>query len=45
MNNHMPSKVWDEVSYLYPNDNGEWINNSTRNFMMNVITYPSLYQS
>ena len=42
----MPSKVWDEITYPFPNFNGatvevwEWISNFIPHFMMNVITYP-----
>ena len=42
----MPSKVCDEITYLFPNFNGatvevwELINNFIPHFMMGVITYP-----
>ena len=44
-NNHMPSKVWYEIIYLFPNFNGatvdlwEWINNFMLYFITDVITY------
>ena len=44
--NHMPSKVWDEITYPYPNLNGhavkfwEWISSFIPHFKMDVITYP-----
>ena len=44
--NYMPSKVWDEISYPFPNFNGttmevwEWIINFISHFTMDVITYP-----
>ena len=44
----MPSKVWDEINYPFPNLNGctielwEWISNFIRHFIMDVITYPFL---
>ena len=43
---HMPSKVWDEVTYPFQNFNGctvevwEWISNFIPLIIMNVITYP-----
>ena len=46
MNNHIPSKVWDNVAYPFPNFNGftievwEWINNFLPHFIMDVINYP-----
>ena len=45
--NHMPSKVWDEITYPFPNFNGvtievwELISNSIPHIIMSVITYPS----
>ena len=47
ISNHMPSKVWDEITYPFPNFNGaavevwEWISNFIPHFIMVVkITYP-----
>ena len=46
ISNHMPSKVWDEISYPFPNFNSctvevwEWISNFIPHFTMDVITYP-----
>ena len=46
---HMPSKVWDEIIYPFPNFNGctvevwEWISNFIPHFMMYITTYPSLW--
>ena len=49
ISNHMSSKVWDEITYPYPNFNGstievlEWISNFMKHFIMDtsdVITYP-----
>ena len=43
---HMPSKVWDELTYSFLNFNGctvgvyEWINNFFQHFTMDVITNP-----
>ena len=43
---HMPGKVWDGITYPFPNFNGatvevwEWINNFIPHFIMDVITYP-----
>ena len=43
---HLPSKVWDEITYPLQNLNGEavevleWISNFTPHFIMDVITYP-----
>ena len=42
----MSCKVWDEITYLFPNFNGgtvevwEWISNSIPHITMDVITYP-----
>ena len=42
----MCSKVWDEITYPFPNFNGttievwEWISNSIPHFMIYVIAYP-----
>ena len=44
ISNHMPSKVWDEITYPFPNFNGctvevwKWISNFIPHFMMDVIT-------
>ena len=41
----MPSKVWDEITYPFPNFNGatvevwEWISNFDPNLLMDLITY------
>ena len=49
--NHMPGKVWDELTYPFPNFNGatvevwEWIGNFIPHFMIDVITYPCWYLS
>ena len=43
---HMPSKVWDKISYPFPNSNGctieicDTISTFTPHFTMDVITYP-----
>ena len=43
---HIPSKVWIEITYPFPNFNGatvevwEWIYNFIPQFIMDVITYP-----
>ena len=43
--NHMPSKVWDVITYPFLNFNGgtikvkEWINTFIPHFIMDVITY------
>ena len=45
-NNHMLSKVWDEITYPFPNFNGftvevwEWVSNFILQFIMGVITCP-----
>ena len=45
INNHMPSKMWDEITYPFANFNGatvevwEWINNYILHFMKDVVTY------
>ena len=45
----MPSKVWDEISYPFPNFNGstveawEWISNFIPHYIMDVIAYPWWY--
>ena len=44
--NHMPGKVWDEITYPFPNFKSctvevwEWIGNFIPHFIKNVITYP-----
>ena len=46
MNNHIHSKVLDEIAYPFPNFNGvtgdvcEWISNIIPHFLMDVITNP-----
>ena len=46
INNYTHYKVWDEITYPFPNFNGgtvevwEWINNFTPHFTGHVITYP-----
>ena len=46
ISNHMPSKVWDKITYLFPNSNGytveglEWISNFIPHFVIDVITNP-----
>ena len=43
---HMPSKMWDEIMYTFPNFNSytievwEWISNFITHFIMDVITCP-----
>ena len=43
----MPSKVWGEITYHFPNFNGctaevwEWMSNFIPHILMDVITYPS----
>ena len=42
--NHMPSKVWDEITYPFPYFNGctvdwEWISNFMSHFIMRVTVY------
>ena len=42
----MLKKVWDEITYPFPNFNGftvevwEWVSNFIQHFIMDVITYP-----
>ena len=49
--NHSPSKVWDEITYLFPNFNGciveNWdeISNFSPHFIMDVIIHPCCDQS
>ena len=46
INNHMPSKVWNEITHQFLNFNGctvkvyEWISNFIPHFVMDAITYP-----
>ena len=46
ISNHMPDKVWDEITYPFSNFNcaavevWEWISNFTPHFTMDLITYP-----
>ena len=46
ISNHMPSTVWDEITYPFPNSNGctvevwEWISNFIPHFMSVVISFP-----
>ena len=46
INNHMPSKVRNEITDSFPNINGctvevwEWMNNFIPHILMDVITYP-----
>ena len=48
VSNQMPSKVWDEITYTFPNFNGsavemwEWISNFIRNIIMVVSDFPCL---
>ena len=43
ISDHMPSKMWDEITYTFSNFNGravefwEWVSNFI--FIMDVITY------
>ena len=44
--NHIPSKVLDEITYPFPNVNGwtiqiwEWVSNVVPHFIMDRIIYP-----
>ena len=46
ISNHMSSKVWDGITYHFPNFSGctvevwQWISNFIPHFIMGVITYP-----
>ena len=46
ISNHMPDKVCDEITHLFPNFNGctvevwEWISNFITYYRKDVITYP-----
>ena len=46
LSNHMPGKVWDEITYPFPNFNGctvevgDWISNVIAHIIMDDITYP-----
>ena len=43
---HTPGKVWDKITYPFPNFNGaifevwEWTNNFMPHLMMDIIMYP-----
>ena len=43
ISNHTPSKVWEEITYPFPNftviEVCEWISNFIPHFVMDVITY------
>ena len=49
LDQYMPNKVWDKISYPFPNFNGstvevwEWISNFILHILMDVITYPCRY--
>ena len=51
ISNHIPSKVWNEITYPFPNFKGAtaevWImvSNFTPHFMSKVITYPCWYSN
>ena len=51
INNHVPDKVRDEITYPLPRFNGgvievsEWISNFIQHFMMDMINYPCWDQS
>ena len=44
--NYMSSKVWEEITYPFPNFNGctievwEWISNFISHYIRDIITYP-----
>ena len=44
MSNHMPRKLWNEITYVFPNLNGsiieawERVSNLIPNFVVDVIT-------
>ena len=46
INNHIPSNMWDEITFPFPNCNGctfevwEWISNFIPHFIMGAIVYP-----
>ena len=46
LSNSLASKVWDEITYPFPNFNSctikiwEWISNLIPHFIMDLITYP-----
>ena len=46
ISNHMPNKLWDKITYPFPNFHGatievwEWRSNFIPHFIMDVITYP-----
>ena len=45
ISNHMPSHVWDEITYPFPNFNGctfefgEWVSDFIAHFIMALMTY------
>ena len=47
MSNYMGSKLWDEITYPFPNFNGatigvwEWVSYFISHIIMDVITYSS----
>ena len=51
ISNHVPSEVWDEITYPFPNFNSAtvevwgWISNFIPHFIMGVITYPCYDES
>ena len=51
VNNHMPSKFWNKITYLFPNFNGPhfgvlwWLYNFILHFILDLITYPCWYSS
>ena len=46
VSNHRPSKMWEEITYPFPNFNSatvevwEWISSFIPHILMSVITYP-----
>ena len=44
----MPSKVWDEITYPFPNFNAytvevwTWMGNSILHFIIDITTYPGI---
>ena len=50
ISNHMSSKVWDEITYPFPNFNGcaievwEWISEFIPHFILDVITYSTIHK-
>ena len=51
ISNHKPSKLWDKITYPFPNLNGgtdeirEWKSNSISHFIMDAIVHPNLFMS